>query len=337
MYILENKNQPTPIEETTFADLNMLERDIEEMLRLNIDMLCETDEESMLIVGQQVRNEQNGRSDLTAIDNNGNIVLIEVKRDVNDIANRKEPFEFQAIRYAASCATLKSTSELVQNLFAPYVEKHRSEFTKEQNLTATEIATRKLDEFIKQCNITEFNEHQKIVLVASGFDEQTISAVAWLNSNKVDISCYQILPYRLNDEILIDIKKILPIVQYDELYVDIANPSKENLQKGKKTGITRRALPKIDKMLEWGIVNAGDTIVAKGTTEEALLQKDGKMLLSDGRAVSMQQWLKDVFGWSSVQTYAFAELKGSGKTLHQLREEYMSSQEQQTAETGVEE
>lgn len=89
----------------------------------------------------------------------------------------------------------------------------------------------------------------------------------------------------------------------DELYVDIANPSKENLQKGKKTGITRRALPKIDKMLEWGIVKEGDIIVAKGTTEEALLQKDGKMQLSDGRVVSMQQWLKDVFGWSSVQTY----------------------------------
>lgn len=71
--------------------------------------------------------------------------------------------------------------------------------------------------------------------------------------------------------------------------------------------------------------------------EKVILQKDGKMILSDGRAVSMQQWLKDVFGWSSVQTYAFAELKGSGKTLHQLREEYMSLEEQQTAETGVEE
>lgn len=65
MYILENKNQLTPIEETTFADLNMLERDIEEMLRLNIDMLCETDEESMLIVGQQVKNVQNGKSVFT--------------------------------------------------------------------------------------------------------------------------------------------------------------------------------------------------------------------------------------------------------------------------------
>ena len=65
MYILENKNQPTPIEETTFADLNMLERDIEEMLCLNIDMLCETDEESMLSVGKQVKNVQNGKSDFT--------------------------------------------------------------------------------------------------------------------------------------------------------------------------------------------------------------------------------------------------------------------------------
>ena len=65
MYILENKNPPTPIEETTFADLNMFENDIEEMLRLNIDMLCETDEESMLSVGKQVKNVHNGKSDFT--------------------------------------------------------------------------------------------------------------------------------------------------------------------------------------------------------------------------------------------------------------------------------
>lgn len=43
-------------------------------------MICD-DEESMLIIGRQVKNEAYGRSDLTAIDNNGNIVLIEIKRD----------------------------------------------------------------------------------------------------------------------------------------------------------------------------------------------------------------------------------------------------------------
>ena len=75
MYIL-NKKQPSKLEEITFAELGMKESDVEEILRTNIDMLCD-DEESMIIVGQQVKNEKNGRSDLTALDNNGDVVLIE--------------------------------------------------------------------------------------------------------------------------------------------------------------------------------------------------------------------------------------------------------------------
>lgn len=52
MYIVEN-GIPKKIEETTFSDLNMKESDLEEMLRQNVDMLCE-EEVSMIIVGQQV-------------------------------------------------------------------------------------------------------------------------------------------------------------------------------------------------------------------------------------------------------------------------------------------
>jgi RecB family endonuclease NucS len=100
MYIL-NGRKADKIEAVTFTELRMQESDIEEILRTSIDMICD-EEESMLIVGQQVKNEKNGRSDLTAIDNNGNIVLIEIKRDRRDIEGRKEAFEFQAIRYAAS-------------------------------------------------------------------------------------------------------------------------------------------------------------------------------------------------------------------------------------------
>ena len=40
MYIL-NKKQPSKIEETTFAALGMKESDIEEILRSNVDMLCD--------------------------------------------------------------------------------------------------------------------------------------------------------------------------------------------------------------------------------------------------------------------------------------------------------
>lgn len=56
MFIIEN-NIPKRIEKTTFSDLNMKESDLEEMLRQNIDMLCGEDF-SMMIVGQQVRNEK---------------------------------------------------------------------------------------------------------------------------------------------------------------------------------------------------------------------------------------------------------------------------------------
>ena len=319
MYYL-NKKQPEKLEEITFAELGMKESDIEEILRKNVDMVCD-DEESMLIVGQQVRNSKNGRSDLTAIDNNGDIVLIEIKRDKKDIEGRREEFEFQAIRYAASCATIKSTDELVQDLFAPYVEKHKSEFQL-GNLTSSEIAKRALDNFIDKNDIKSFNEKQRIILVASDFDEQTLSAVAWLNSNQVDICCYQICPFKLNDCILIDMKKILPIGEYDDYYVNVAK--KGNIQKGRKTNITRATLPKIDAMLEWGVVKAGDIIVAKGTSEEAVLQANGQVKDQEG-IQSLQQWLKKIYGWSSVETYAFAILKESGRALMEIRKEYMES------------
>lgn len=319
MYILNGKT-PERVEETTFSQLQMKESDIEEILRTNVDMLCD-DEESMLIVGQQVKNEMSGRSDLTAIDNNGDIVLIEIKRDRKDIEGRKEAFEFQAIRYAASCATIKSTDELIQNVFAPYVEKYKTEYTQHTELTSSEIAKRQLADFIMKNNVSNFNGHQRIILVASEFDEQTLSAVAWLNSNQVDISCYQICPFKIKETVLVDMKKILPVVEYEDFYVNV-------LQKGKltKTGkkdITRRTLPKIDSMMEWGIVSAGDVLVAKGTTEEAELQSNGTVKVSTGNKVSIQQWLKSVFGWASVQTYAFSVDKKTGKTLSELRTEYM--------------
>jgi len=77
----------------TFAELNMKENDIEELLRKNIDMICD-EEESMLIVGSQVRNAARGISDLTAVDNMGDFVLIEIKRDRQNITGCNEAFEF---------------------------------------------------------------------------------------------------------------------------------------------------------------------------------------------------------------------------------------------------
>jgi len=307
----------------TFADLDMQESDIEELLRQNIDMICD-EEESMLIVGKQVRNAQLGRSDLTAIDNHGDIVLIEIKRDRKDIENRRESFEFQAIRYAASYATIEDEEDLVNKVYAPYIEKYRHEFKHEStSLTSTELAMRKLNEFLTDNNASGFNKRQKIVLVASDFDEQTISAVAWLNNNGVDISCYKLIPYQLNEEILLQIEKILPINDYNDYYVDLLHRS-SSLAKRKRRG-TRRTLPRIHDMLEWGVVKEGDILVAKGRDSEGTLLANGNILV-DGEEQSLSNWLKDVFEYSSVRTYSFSVHKESGKTLSEIRQEYMERQ-----------
>lgn len=209
---------------------------------------------------------------------------------------------------------------MIQNIFAPYVEKHIDEFQQQSGLTSSEIAKRQLSDFISLNNITAFNARQRIILVASEFDEQTLSAIAWLNSNQVDIGCYQICPYKLGETILIDMKKVLPVVEYDDFYVNVAQ--KGSIQKNRKKDISRRSLPKIDALIEWGIVSAGDVIMAKGSSDEAVLQANGQVKTDIG-IMSIQQWLKMVFGWSSVETYAFSVDKKTGKTLSQLRQEYM--------------
>jgi hypothetical protein len=307
----------------------MTENDIEEILRNSIDMICD-EEESMLIVGRQVRNEKNGRSDLTAVDNSGNIVLIEIKRDRKDIEHRREAFEFQAIRYAASYATIEKTDDLVKKVYAPYIEKYRSEFELGE-LTSFELGIRKLNEFLQVNDAQKnFNEKQRIILVASDFDEQTLSAVAWLNSNNVDMSCYRLTPYKLNEDLFFYVEKLLPVTNYDDYYVNLMDKSLIATASGEKK-IIRRSLPKIDLMLEWGVVKEGDIIVAKGREDEGRLLSNGNVMVN-GEEKSMQAWLKEIYGWSSVQTNVFAVHKETGKTLSQIREEYMTQKETKNIE-----
>ena len=52
----------------TLKDLDITEADLEEYVRLNVATLFPEGEETLLIIGQQVRNAAAGRSDLVAID-----------------------------------------------------------------------------------------------------------------------------------------------------------------------------------------------------------------------------------------------------------------------------
>ncbi|WP_077212423.1 hypothetical protein [Bacillus dakarensis] len=65
--------------------------------------------------------------------------------------------------------------------------------------------------------------------------------------------------------------------------------------------------------------------MAKDREDEGTLLSNGNVLV-DGKELSMQKWLKDLYGWSSIQTYVFAIHKESGKALSDIRREYLEKQ-----------
>lgn len=311
------------VQETTFSSLDMTEREIEEIIKENTSLI--TEEESMLIVGQQVRNSSNAISDLIGINQNGDLVLIEIKRDRSDITSRRESFEFQAIRYAASFATIKNVDELISKIYVPFLERNQAKVM--EGLTITEFANRNVRGFFHSNGLHEddFNERQQIILVASDFDEQTKSAVAWLNRNGVDIHCFQLTPYKINGELFIKSDRILPLENYDDFYVDVTGNARSSANNSRRRRV-RRILPRIDQMIEWGVVQPGDVLQARNFEDQARLLDSG-LVMVDGEEKSLQVWLKELTGWSSVATYAMTIHLETGRTLAEIRREYMKENE----------
>lgn len=306
------------IEILQFKDLGIKEEHIEEFLRKNIEIII--DDETLLVIGRQVRNIEKGRSDLTAIDKDGNLVLIEIKRDLDDIKMRKEPFEFQAIRYAASYAKIKNVDEAVEKIFAPYILKYNDEFELGE-LTSEEKGKRILNEFLEKNNaLKTFNRRQRIILVASGFDAQTVSAVAWLIENGVDINCIEIVPVKIGEQTLLQSNQILPLQKLDDYYVEIED---KKTTTGGQSKITRKYLPRMNKLFEWSIIKAGDIVEIKNYPDSEAQVIDLQKVKYKDEVMSFNRWGEKITEWSSVNIYEWTILKGSNKTLHELRMEKM--------------
>lgn len=322
------RNEAIEIKVRNFKDLNLQERHIEEFLRKNINLLF-GDDETLLVVGQQVRNASNGISDLTAIDADGNVVLIEIKRDLQDIKARKEPFESQAIRYAASYAKISTPELLVELVYSSYIEFHKDEYEL-GDLTPSEKATRELNKFLSSNDaLKTFNQKQRIVLIASSFDKQTLSAVAWLIANGVDIICRKIAPVFIGEQGFLRIEKILPPAQLDDFYVPLAGVT--STIKGDiishDSAIKRTFLPRMNKLFEWQIIKAGDSLEIKFFEGSEAIIIDETFVRYKGEEISYNSWGKKVTGWSSINIYEWAVLSSIKKTLQELRMEKMAELE----------
>lgn len=324
--------RPLPL---TFAELDqhvrgapLLDRDLEELVRRAPELLSPDTgaEETLLIIGQQVQNQGGGRADLVAVDASGALVLIELKRDQADMVRRTEPFEWQALRYAASYALIQTPDDAAARLFAPYIARHPAEFAAQQGgLTPEELARRKLNQFLADNDARgRFNHRQRIVLLASSFDPQVLSACAWLASNGVDIRCIAAQPMRLAESCFLEISTLLPLPAARDFYVEVVEatlPSAPKTVGGEDASRSRAKLPLLSDMFAWGLVQPGDEVAIKNRPQEAARLLDADRVQVGTTATSPLAWAKQVLGWSSVNIYEWLIHQPPGKTLDQLRRE----------------
>ncbi len=83
-------------------------------------------------------------------------------------------------------------------------------------------------------------------------------------------------------------------------------------------------LPKMDWLIEQGIINIGDEVYLINHPEEIAKVVDAKNVEYKGRVLSFNQFGCEITGWKAIQIYAFMKKVDGDKTLSKLREEKMA-------------
>lgn len=82
-------------------------------------------------------------------------------------------------------------------------------------------------------------------------------------------------------------------------------------------------LPKMDWLIEQGIISIGDEVYLINHPEEVATVVDAKNVEYKGEKMSFNQYGCELTGWKAIQIYAFMKKVGGNKTLAKLREEKM--------------
>lgn len=238
--------------EQEFAQLNILEReDLEEWAVKEPRLLGE----EFLIVSSEYSKFEDlrDRLDILAIDSEGKLVVVELKRDRADRTT-----DLQAIKYASYCATL--TAEDIQKDYRDFWSER-----KDENLTAEQVGE-DFVEFLNQSTIDEvpymdngwanfeLDDKPRMLLVAGSFGPEITSPVMWLiEEYDMDITCTRIEAYKHRDRVILNSQQVIPIPEAEEYLTK----RREKQEKQKKTSVTY-TLP---VLLERGVLRKDDIVI----------------------------------------------------------------------------
>ena len=198
------------IEEVDFARLGFQERrDIQEWVAANPGILGE----DLLVIGKEFSgfDRTDERLDLLAVDPDGKLVVIELKRDDTG-ANA----HWQAIKYASYLR--RATAEQIVGMLAVYKN------------VSQEDSWEDLVKHLGSDDLNALNNAQRIILASHRFAPEVTSAALWLNSkaNGEDlITCITLTPYRdaNTGSLYIQATTIIPVPGEEDYVIGIGSNS----------------------------------------------------------------------------------------------------------------
>jgi len=214
-----NNNSLQRVETTTFNSEGILER---QHLQAAIKQKIEAIAPNCIVISEEF-SEWSGsqrRIDLLAIDKEGNLVVIELKR-----TETGEHMELQALRYAAMVSTL--TFSRATDIYQKYLISIGSEDNAQNNLI----------EFLgwEEPQEDDFGLDVRIILVSANFSKELTTSVMWLNERNLDIRCVRLIPYKHQEQILLDIQQIIPLPEVESYQVKIKQQSEERREARKSS------------------------------------------------------------------------------------------------------
>lgn len=196
LYKIKGKKM-VKVTETKFKQENKLEQNLEDWIENNPSILGE----NLLIIGRQVHiQEVNDRIDLLALDTNGNVVIIELKR-----GKLKDPVDIQSLRYASYI------SRWEYEIF----EKQARNYFFEKSEKVNEFNFNEIyEEFCSSSGIDiapDLNQDQKIIIVGSKLKEKLGSVALWLREHNIDIKIIEVSLFKDGDSLFLTPQIIIPI------------------------------------------------------------------------------------------------------------------------------
>lgn len=181
---------------TAFSSHGLLERfDLEKWVESDPAILGE---ELMVITTEfSGFDKTSERLDVLALDADGRLVVVELKRD-----DSGKSVDLQALKYAAYCAPM--TLDDVASVHAEYL-------TRQGAATTAEGAKLRILDFVVNEEFVEFDDKPRIIIVSREYRPEVTSSVQWLRTFGLDITCIKWDVFELPDQkIVIDTSVLIP-------------------------------------------------------------------------------------------------------------------------------